>query len=140
MEMEFKDSSRRRTLVLVVGVLLALAAGAAAFMLSSQGNEEPEAAFPTRDVVVAAEPIPARDDDRWPEAGHPAGAHRRHERHRPSPTGSRSSNQVAAIPILQFQPITPNMLASGLGHRPGPDPQGRRDGRTRLARTCAPSA
>ena len=60
MEMEFKDSSRRRTLVLVIGVLLALAAGAAAFMLSSQGQEQPEAAFPTREVVVAAEPIPAR--------------------------------------------------------------------------------
>ncbi len=60
MEMEFKDNSRRRTLVLVIGVLLALAAGAAAFMLSSQGQEEPEAAFPTREVVVAAEAIPAR--------------------------------------------------------------------------------
>src|SRR6186997_817394 len=61
MEMEFKDSSRRRTLVLVVGVLLALAAGAAAFMLSSQGTEEPDQVLiPTKSVVVAAEPLPAR--------------------------------------------------------------------------------
>ena len=36
MEMEFKDSSRRRTLVLTVGVLLALVAGAGVFYLSSQ--------------------------------------------------------------------------------------------------------
>lgn len=61
MEMEFKDSSRRRTLVLVVGVLLAIAAGAAAFMLSSQGGNEPdEILIPTKDVVVAAEALPAR--------------------------------------------------------------------------------
>ena len=61
MEMEFKDNSRRRTLVLVVGVLLALGAGAAAFMLSSQGQEEPETVFPTREVVVASEFIPERE-------------------------------------------------------------------------------
>ena len=60
MEMEFKDNSRRRTLVLVVGVLLALGAGAAAFMLSSQGTDDPETVFPTKDVVVAADPIAAR--------------------------------------------------------------------------------
>ncbi len=60
MEMEFKDNSRRRTLVLVVGVLLALGAGAAAFMLSSQGTEEAAPTVPLRDVVVAAGPIEAR--------------------------------------------------------------------------------
>ena len=49
MEMEFKDNSRRRTLVLVVGVLLALGAGAAAFMLSSQGTDEPTETIPLRD-------------------------------------------------------------------------------------------
>ena len=62
MEMEFKDNSRRRTLVLVVGVLLALGAGAAAFMLSSQGQDEPEEVFPTRQVVVAGDFIPAREN------------------------------------------------------------------------------
>jgi Flp pilus assembly protein CpaB len=110
MEMEFKDSSRRRTLVLVIGVLLALAAGAAAFMLSSQGQKEPEAAFPTREVVVAAQPITARHiiealdvvlrtvpiDDTTAEA---------------YTDPNVLVNQVTAIPILQFQPITPNMLA-----------------------------
>jgi len=114
MEMEFKDSSRRRTLVLVIGVLLALAAGAAAFMLSSQGQQEPEAAFPTRDVVVAAEAIAARDVIDSLQLAI-----------RPVPVDDTTAqaftdreqvvNQVAAIPILQFQPITPNMLASGSG-------------------------
>ncbi len=110
MEMEFKDNSRRRTLVLVIGVLLALAAGAAAFMLSSQGQEEPEAAFPTREVVVAAEAIPARATIESLQLAL-----------RPVPVDDTTasaftdrdlvSGQVAAIPILQFQPITPNMLA-----------------------------
>ena len=110
MEMEFKDSSRRRTLVLVVGVILAIAAGAAAFMLSNQGPEETTEAFPTRDVVVAAEPIGAREtidtlklvirtvtmDETTAQA---------------FTDTAFVAGQVAAIPILQYQPITPNMLA-----------------------------
>ena len=110
MEMEFKDNSRRRTLVLVVGVLLALGAGAAAFMLSSQGQDEPEEVFPTREVVVAADFIPAREnigldmittrplqlDDSN------AGAFT---------DVNEVANNVAAISILANQPITPYMLA-----------------------------
>ena len=114
MEMEFKDSSRRRTLVLIVGVLLAIAAGAAAFMLSNQGTEEPEAVFPTRDVVVAADLITARTTIDGLQLAM-----------RPVPIDDTNANaftdraqvqgQIAAIDILQFQPITPNMLASGAG-------------------------
>ena len=114
MEMEFKDNSRRRTLILVVGVLLALAAGAAAFMLSSQGTEEPETVFPTRDVVVAAELINARDTIDPVQLAV-----------RPVPVDDTNADaftdrdlvvgNVAAIDILQFQPITRNMLASGTG-------------------------
>lgn len=110
MEMEFKDSSRRRTLVLIIGVLLAIAAGAAAFVLSNQEREEQADVFPTREVVVAAEPIPARarietlqlvlrtvtmDDTTSAAFTDPY----------------LVAGQVAAIPILQYQPITPNMLA-----------------------------
>jgi Flp pilus assembly protein CpaB len=114
MEMEFKDNSRRRTLVLVVGVLLALAAGAAAFMLSNQGTEEPTTVFPTRDIVVAAGPIDARQTI---DAAMIAV--------RPVPIDDTNAtaftdrdevvNKIAAIPIVQFQPITPNMLAKGTG-------------------------
>jgi Flp pilus assembly protein CpaB len=101
-------------LVLVVGVLLAIAAGAAAFMLSSQGQEQPEAAFPTREVVVAAQPIDARSTIEALEVVL-----------RPVVMDETTANafesreqvvgQVAAIPILQYQPITPNMLATGAG-------------------------
>ncbi len=114
MEMEFKDSSRRRTLVLVIGVLLAIAAGAAAFMLSSQGTDEPEVVFPTRDVVVAADLIPARSTiDGLQLAIRPIAI----DESNASAFTDRDEvqGQIAAIDILPFQPITPNMLASGTG-------------------------
>ena len=110
MEMEFKDNSRRRTMVLVVGVLLALGAGAAAFMLSSQGTEESPTVFPTRDVVVAAELINARDT---------IGMNQLTIRSVPLDDTNASAfvnrdevaGKIAAIPILVNQPVTPNMLA-----------------------------
>ena len=112
MEMEFKDNSRRRTLVLVVGVLLAIVAGAAAFALSSQNAEEPVAVFPTRDVVVAANLINARE---------PIDALDVTVRSVPLDDTNATAfvdrnlvvNEIAAIDILPFQPISPNMLASG---------------------------
>jgi Flp pilus assembly protein CpaB len=114
MEMEFKDNSRRRTLVLVIGVLLALGAGAAAFMLSSQGTEEPVDTIPVDQIVVAAQPIAARDtiDAAWvtlrevPRDISNAAAFR---------TTDDVVNRVAAISIVQNQPITENMLASAVG-------------------------
>jgi len=110
MEMEFKDNSRRRTLVLVVGVLLALGAGAAAFMLSSQGTQEPAVVFPTRDVVVAADFIPARQTITLESL------ELRPLQVDESNAGAFVSldevaNSVAAISILANQPITPYMLA-----------------------------
>jgi Flp pilus assembly protein CpaB len=111
MEMEFKDNSRRRTLVLVIGVLLALGAGAAAFMLSSQSTEAPADTIPVDQIVVAAQPILARNpiEATWvtlrevPRDVSNADAFR---------TTDEVINKIAAIPILANQPITPNMLAS----------------------------
>lgn len=111
MEMEFKDNSRRRTMVLVVGVLLALGAGVAAFMLSSQSTDEPETVFPTRDIVVAARPIAARQTiDSLDLAVRQVPI----DETNAAAYSSRDAvaNRVAAIPILEFQPITENMLAT----------------------------
>jgi Flp pilus assembly protein CpaB len=115
MEMEFKDSSRRRTLVLVVGVLLAIAAGAAAFMLSSQGSgESDDVLIPTKDVVVAAEALPARIGISATQV-------------QLKPVAIDLSNESAfsdvnevvgripAIGILANQIITPNMFVSDTG-------------------------
>lgn len=112
MEMEFKDNSRRRTLVLVVGVLLAIAAGAAAFFLSSQDSAEPESLLPTREIVVAARPIPARKTIEALDLT------RRNVPVDPTTDAAiidpdEVVGEVAAVSILQFQPITTNLLASG---------------------------
>jgi len=110
MEMEFKDNSRRRTLVLVVGVLLALGAGAAAFMLSSQGQDEPETVFPTRDVVVAADFIPARETIGLDMlTTRPLQIDESNEGAFTDP--ALVAGSVAAISILAAQPVTPYMLA-----------------------------
>ena len=110
MEMEFKDNSRRRTLVLVVGVLLALGAGAAAFMLSSQGQEEPETAFPTREVIVAADFIPARETIQL-DMLVPRQVQIDESNAGAFTDAAEVAGSVAAISILANQPITPYMLA-----------------------------
>jgi Flp pilus assembly protein CpaB len=59
MEMEFKDTGRRRRLLLIgLGVALALAAGYSAFRLASNGNNAP--AVIKEAVLVARHDIPAR--------------------------------------------------------------------------------
>ncbi len=114
MEMEFKDNSRRRTLVLVVGVLLALGAGAAAFMLSSQGTDEPSETIPTLDIVVAPLGIGAREtitQDRLTLLTVPRD--QSNESALTDPT--QVANRIAAISILPNQAITENMLATAVG-------------------------
>jgi Flp pilus assembly protein CpaB len=59
MEMEFKDTGRRRRVLLIVlGAALALAAGWGAFMLASRGGPAQET--PRKAVLVAARDITAR--------------------------------------------------------------------------------
>jgi Flp pilus assembly protein CpaB len=59
MEMEFKDNRGRRRVAMVMGLVLALTAGALAFAMS--GSKQPASAEPanTLSVLVAAVPIPA---------------------------------------------------------------------------------
>ena len=114
MEMEFKDNSRRRTLVLVVGVLLALGAGAAAFMLSSQGTDEPVETIPTRDVVVASELINERQTISGTQL--PIRSVPRDATNEQAFTDiNQVEGSIAAIPILANQPITENMLTKAVG-------------------------
>jgi Flp pilus assembly protein CpaB len=111
MEMEFKDTSRRRTVVLVLGVLLAIAAGGAAFMLSSQSNAPERAGVITKTVVVAAIDIPARQTIA-------ADAVTLRELTDDLSIASAYTDpllvvgRVAAVPLIPNQPITPNLLAT----------------------------
>jgi Flp pilus assembly protein CpaB len=60
MEMEFRDDSRRRKLLVILGLMFAVAAAGAAFMFLNQAQSGNPAKVLTRDVVVAAHDIPAR--------------------------------------------------------------------------------
>jgi len=61
MEMEYKDSNRRGKFVIVVGVVLAIAAGAASFYLINQAQQTAgQGDLQKVNVVVALQNIPAR--------------------------------------------------------------------------------
>jgi Flp pilus assembly protein CpaB len=61
MELEYKDNSRRGKFIIVLGVILALAAGGAAFYLINQAQQQAGTGnTPKLSLVVAARTIPAR--------------------------------------------------------------------------------
>ena len=122
MEMEFKDTERRRrVLLIVVGVVLALAAGWGAFMLAN-GNRGGQAV--TEPVLVAARDIPARQevvpddvtvrqvpvDQVLPQSYKEAGL---------------VVGRLTAVTVYADQQITPNLFATSAADAPfsilGPD-------------------
>lgn len=61
MEMEYKDTNRRGKFVIIVGVVLAIVAGATSFYLISQAQEDAgKGELELVSIVVAAQVIPAR--------------------------------------------------------------------------------
>ncbi len=60
MEMEFHDDRSRGRWVIVVGLVLAVVAGGAAFFLLTQAQQQAGQASPQVSIVVAARQIPAR--------------------------------------------------------------------------------
>ncbi len=61
MEMEYKDPSRRGRWIVVIGIVLAVAAGGAAFFLINQAQQQAgQAGLQRIAVVVAVQTIPAR--------------------------------------------------------------------------------
>ena len=61
MEMEYKDPSRRGRYIVIIGVILALVAGGAAFFLINQAQQQAgQAGLQRVAVVVALQTIPAR--------------------------------------------------------------------------------
>lgn len=114
MEMEYRDPSKRGKFIVILGVVLALAAGGAAFFLINQAQQQAgQSGLKTVSVVVAARPIPARK---------PVEADDLTVREVPlDPTNSDAIivkqpdqviGRVLAVSVLQDQMITLNMLAS----------------------------
>ena len=114
MEMEYRDPSKRGRWIVIIGVVLALAAGGAAFFLINQAQQQAgQGQLQTTDVVVATRPIPARKpveaDDvtirQIPvdDTNAPAIAVTKPE---------DVVGHVLAVTVFQGQMLTTNMLAS----------------------------
>lgn len=113
MEMEYKDPSRRGKFLVVMGVVLALAAGGAAFFLISQAQQQAgQGGLQKVAVVVAVRTIPARKvievDDvvvrEIPIDGTNAVGI--------VSTPDRVIGRVPAVTILEGQMVLTNLLAS----------------------------
>ena len=75
MEMEYKDPSRRGRYIVIVGVILAVVAGGAAFFLINQAQQQAgQAGLQKVAVVVALQAIPAgKNPSRVRRRGGPSG-------------------------------------------------------------------
>jgi Flp pilus assembly protein CpaB len=110
MEMEFKDTGRRRRLLLIfLGVALALAAGYGAFVIASKGGPAQEVV--KKSVLVAARDIPARtqvvaDDLTVRQVPIDEALAQSYE----SPTDV--VGRTTSVPIYTDQQITPNLFAT----------------------------
>jgi Flp pilus assembly protein CpaB len=113
MEMEYKDPSKRGRWIVLIGVVLAIAAGGAAFFLINQAQQQAgQGGLQKVAVVVAARPIPARK---------PIEADDVAVREVPiDPTNAQGIvstpdkviGHVLSVTVLQDQMITTNLLAS----------------------------
>ena len=113
MEMEYKDPSRRGRYIVIIGVILAVVAGAAAFYLISTAQQQAgQAGLQRVSVVVALQTIPARK---------PIEATDLEVREVPLDatnalgivsTPDKVIGRVAAVTVLAGQMVTTNLLAS----------------------------
>jgi Flp pilus assembly protein CpaB len=116
MEMEYKDNNRRGKVVIIVGVVLAVVAGATSFYLINQAQQKSgQGELQTVAVVVAAQVIPART---------PIQPGALVVRQIPLDAATQVgiikdpkelAGKVLAIPVAIGQPIYSNMIASASG-------------------------
>jgi Flp pilus assembly protein CpaB len=115
-ELEYKDNSRRGKWIIGLGVVLALAAGAAAFFLINQAQQQAgQGGLQKVSVVVAARPIVARKPIEADDVTV-----------REIPLDPSNANGIVSAPdkvvgkvlvvgVLQGQMVTTNLLASSTG-------------------------
>ena len=118
MEMEYRDPSRRGRYIVIIGVILAVVAGGAAFFLINQAQQQAgQAGLQKVAVVVALKTIPARKIIEEADVV---------VREVPlDPTNAQGIvstpdkviGRVPAVTILEGQLVTTNLLASSTEHR-----------------------
>lgn len=114
MEMEYKDTRRRGKVIIGLGVVLALAAGGAAFYLISQAQQAAgQAGLQKVSVVVAVRPIPARKLIEAEDVTVREVPIDNTNAQGIVSTPDKVIGQVPAVTILQDQMVTTNLLAAG---------------------------
>jgi Flp pilus assembly protein CpaB len=116
MEMEYKDTNRRGKAIVVLGLVLAIAAGGAAFYLISQAQQQAgQEDLQKVSVVVAARDIPARKplepDDLVVREVPLDATNDKGVVSRPDELLGR----VLAVTVFQNQLVTTNLIASSAG-------------------------
>ena len=113
MEMEYKDPSRRGRWIVVIGVILAIAAGGAAFYIINQAQQQAgQSGLQKVTVVVAAQTIPARKIIEPTDVTvHDVPLDQTNAQGIVS-TVDKVIGRVAAVTILQNQMVLTNLLAS----------------------------
>jgi Flp pilus assembly protein CpaB len=113
MEMEYSDPSRRGRYIVIVGVILAIVAGGAAFFLINQAQQQAgQAGLQKVSVVVASQTIPAR------KIIEPTDVIVREVPIDPTnaqgivSTPDLVIGRVASVTVLEGQMVTTNLLAS----------------------------
>ena len=126
MEMEYKDNNRRGKFVIIVGVVLAVVAGATSFYLITQAQQDAgKGDLQMVSIVVAAQTIPART---------PILVTQLVVREVPLDAATQVGTvkdpatlvgKVLAVPVAVGQPVYSNMIASSSNAQPfsilGPD-------------------
>ncbi|HET7471689.1 MAG TPA: Flp pilus assembly protein CpaB [Candidatus Limnocylindrales bacterium] len=112
--MEYRDPSKRGRWIVIIGVVLALAAGGAAFFLINQAQQQAgQGSLATTDVVVATRPIPARK----PVEAEDVVIRKIPVDDTNAPTIAYTKTEdvvgrVLAVTVFQGQMLTTNMVAS----------------------------
>jgi Flp pilus assembly protein CpaB len=114
MEMEYRDPAKRGKFIVVVGIVLAMAAGGAAFYLINRAQQQAgQSDLQTTDVVVAVRPIAARkpvEPDDVAVRQVPLDASNSDAIVIKTP--DQVLGRVLSVTVLQDQILTQNMLAS----------------------------
>lgn len=111
MEMEYHDDSRKSRLIIVLGIILAVAAGAGVFNLVNQAQQQATGPVETIEIVVAARAIPEGQAivvEDLAKRAYPVETVPREAVSDPAELIGR----VMAVALLEGQPITRNLLAS----------------------------
>ncbi len=114
MEMEYRDPSRRGRYIVVVGVILAIVAGGAAFFLINQAQQQAgQAGLQRVTVVVALQTIPARKLIEAADVTVREVPIDQTNAQGIVSTPDKVIGRVPAVTILAGQLVTTNLLASG---------------------------